>query len=144
MMLRKRSLDAEVPTSSMADIAFLLIVFFMLTTVFSSNAGIEHVLPGKHDDGEPEPAIHIIVESETGYRLDGEAYPMSELDHLTSHLNERLAVNAHTPVSLETEPAAPYGAMIRVLDQIRSLEDALENPIEVIVPDSAERALYLR
>jgi len=33
--LRVRRVDAVIPTASMADIAFLLIIFFMLTTSFS-------------------------------------------------------------------------------------------------------------
>ena len=31
---RTKALDANIPTASMADIAFLLIVFFMVSTVF--------------------------------------------------------------------------------------------------------------
>ena len=66
MELRNRSRfrrTAEVPTSSMADIAFLLIVFFMLTTVFSANRGIEHILPAKEDVEDPkdEEAIYIQI-----------------------------------------------------------------------------------
>ena len=144
MIFRKRALDAEVPTASMADLAFLLIVFFMLTTVFSTNAGIDHVLPGKTDGGDPEPAVHVVVQSEASFSLDGETYPMSRLDHLVGYLEDKLRTNSRKPVILETDPGAPYGAMIRVLDQIRALERVLETPIEVIVPDSAERALYLR
>ena len=35
MKIRKtKTIDAYIPTASMADIAFLLIVFFMITTVF--------------------------------------------------------------------------------------------------------------
>ena len=57
----------EIPTASMADIAFLLIIFFMLTAVYSSNFGLEYGLPKNEDlagsqgdqgrrglDGEPE------------------------------------------------------------------------------------------
>ena len=33
-ILKTRTLEANIPTASMADIAFLLIVFFMISTVF--------------------------------------------------------------------------------------------------------------
>ena len=39
--------QAEVPTSSMADIAFLLIVFFMLTAVFATTEGLQFEYPGR-------------------------------------------------------------------------------------------------
>jgi biopolymer transport protein ExbD len=39
--IRRTSPRSEIPTSSMADIAFLLIIFFMVTTVFSATKGLE-------------------------------------------------------------------------------------------------------
>ena len=42
---RKRKGKAEIPTSSMSDIAFLLIIFFMATTKFDVKEGIKLVLP---------------------------------------------------------------------------------------------------
>ncbi len=41
----KKKERAYIPTASMADIAFLLIVFFMVTTIFRVEKGIEIVLP---------------------------------------------------------------------------------------------------
>jgi biopolymer transport protein ExbD len=35
----------DIPTSSMADIAFLLLVFFLVTTVFDDERGLSLVLP---------------------------------------------------------------------------------------------------
>ena len=61
---RKKS-EPEIPTASMADIAFLLIVFFMITSVFSVTRGLEFQLP-KQDNAETPPdsqeeAIHVHV-----------------------------------------------------------------------------------
>ena len=65
MKLRERRRSAaEIPTSSMADIAFLLIIFFMLTAVFATTEGLQFDLP-KDDptqlDVQPEEAIHIKI-----------------------------------------------------------------------------------
>ena len=45
MKLKKKVLDSEIFTGSMADITFLLIIFFMVTMAFSSNRGIDFALP---------------------------------------------------------------------------------------------------
>ena len=45
MKLRRFSPGSEIPTSSMADIAFLLIIFFMVTAVFSATKGLAFRLP---------------------------------------------------------------------------------------------------
>ena len=42
---RKSRVAAVVPTSSMADIAFLLLIFFMVTTVFAKDRGLKIVFP---------------------------------------------------------------------------------------------------
>jgi len=42
---KKKRLEAYIPTASMSDIAFLLILFFMVTTVFRVEKGITIILP---------------------------------------------------------------------------------------------------
>lgn len=42
---RKSEASSEVPNSSMADIAFLLLVFFMVTTVFQKDRNVDIVWP---------------------------------------------------------------------------------------------------
>ena len=41
----KREMRVVIPTASMSDIAFLLIIFFMLTTVFRKEIGLKVILP---------------------------------------------------------------------------------------------------
>jgi biopolymer transport protein ExbD len=41
----KREMRVIIPTASMSDIAFLLIIFFMLTTVFRKEIGLQVILP---------------------------------------------------------------------------------------------------
>lgn len=46
MKLARRSRGGvAIPTASMSDIAFLLILFFMVTTIFSTEKGLDLVLP---------------------------------------------------------------------------------------------------
>ena len=52
MKLTKTRASDEIPTSSMADIAFLLIVYFMVTATFAATRGLDFALP-KDDDTPP-------------------------------------------------------------------------------------------
>ena len=112
----------EIPTSSMADIAFLLIIFFMLTAVFTSNRGLQFAFP-KEDptrlDVQPEEAVHIKITGEQQYLVD--KTPMS-LDSLAGYVEAKMGQNPGKPVIIQTQGHVPYRVMIEVFDVLRQLE----------------------
>ena len=72
LLKKKERSEAEIPTASMADIAFLLLIFFLVTTTIDVDTGIGMVLPPKlEDDVEPPPVkernmLKILVEAGQG------------------------------------------------------------------------------
>jgi len=48
-MAKRRFKGGEIPTSSMADIAFLLLIFFLVTTTIDTDKGLGIVLPPPGD-----------------------------------------------------------------------------------------------
>lgn len=66
MKFKRKKTSPEIPTASMGDVAFLLIIFFILTTTFSINKGFDFGLPPKEQDSTEEqqerrPAVTVIV-----------------------------------------------------------------------------------
>ena len=76
MQLSKRRHAEEIPTSSMADIAFLLLIFFMVTTVFSvtKGMGITQDLKPLPSGGAPERAVHLSIQADNGLLLNGQPF----------------------------------------------------------------------
>ncbi|GAB4229311.1 MAG: biopolymer transporter ExbD [Acidobacteriota bacterium] len=114
--------SVEIPTASMADIAFLLIVFFMLTAVYTTNQGLRFQFPKDDPDElniQPEEAIHIQILGEGTYRVD--RVPMT-VDELTAYIAEKMRQNPSKPVIIQTLPEVPYAAMVDVFDLLKQLQ----------------------
>ncbi|MXZ36946.1 MAG: biopolymer transporter ExbD, partial [Holophagales bacterium] len=82
MKLDRDRPDDEIPTSSMADIAFLLIVFFMVTTTFTATRGLDFALPEDDDDPpvvEKEESVLIEVKPNGELIVDQEPIQLHEI-----------------------------------------------------------------
>ncbi len=122
---KKRRDVGEIPTSSTSDVAFLLLIFFIVMPMKSDEIGLSMVLPGK---ATAESTVRVrqsnvaTIRVLAGNTLTFEDAPIA-LSRLQQAIRERLAGNDQTVVVLETHPDADYGMMIACLDEIK-LADA--------------------
>ncbi|MBT8405337.1 MAG: biopolymer transporter ExbD, partial [Gemmatimonadetes bacterium] len=61
---KKSKVSDEIPSSSMADIAFLLLIFFLVTTVFPKDKGLSIVLPEESEEVEvnQKNILHLVIQ----------------------------------------------------------------------------------
>ncbi len=137
MKIIRREVPAEIPTASMADVAFLLIIFFLVTSIYSVTRGIQFSLP-KHDEAaltaEPEAATLIEIASTGALTVDSR--PMALAD-LQGYLLPKLERNPTKSVILQTSLEAPYHAMTDVFDELRQV--GVQN---LVIPTTTELQLY--
>ena len=132
---KKRRDVGEIPTSSTSDVAFLLLIFFIVMPMKSDEIGLSMGLPGK---ATAESTVRvrqsnvatIRVLASNALTFDDAPVPLSRLQQM---IRERLAGNDQTVVVLETHPDADYGMMIACLDEIK-LADARKVSLKTTKP----------
>lgn len=122
---KKSKVSDEVPTSSMADIAFLLLIFFLVTTVFPKDRGLAIVLPEESEEVEvnQKNILHIviqptgIVEVRRGESQQVQSVTPAEIEGIW---RQDVAANPNLIAGVKTHPDAPYRFMIDVLDALQT------------------------
>jgi biopolymer transport protein ExbD len=122
---RKERVSDEIPTASMADIAFLLLVFFLTTTVFNEEKGLPIVLPEAEQeeiDVSPKNLIFFLVQPDGSVvvrRGESEQEQVVSSSQIEDLLRAELAANENLIAAIKTAPTAAYRHMVDVLDEVK-------------------------
>ena len=120
---RTKILEALIPTASMADIAFLLIVFFMISTVFQvDKTSVELPRSQKDTRGEvvKESAFVIIQEDGVIKASDGiEDSQLVNIEDIAVHASTWMQKNPNKPVVIKADARCKYGLVDDILEQVR-------------------------
>lgn len=134
------NISDEIPTSSMADVAFLLVVFFMLTMAFNATKGLDLTLPKDSPDAEIVPEESVLVEVARGGSLMVDQRPM-KLSKLLEYLAPKLERNPYKPVIVHPMADSEYHFMVEVLDELRHGRTALGLASHIVVAIPTEREM---
>lgn len=119
MMLEKeRKRAAEIPTASMADIAFLLLIFFLVVTTIDVDKGLGLTLPPKGEDIEvrSQNICNILVNAQGAVLIDEKP---AQINLINEIITRRITENPKLIISLKTARETKYEVYIRVLDQLK-------------------------
>lgn len=119
MIRNRRFKGGEIPTGSMADIAFLLLVFFLVTTTIDTDKGLGIVLPPAGDveiEIQKKNILNCLINSQGRVLLDEEPTDVEQIGRI---VKKRLGQNPLLIVSVKSHPKTPYSDYIRVIDQLK-------------------------
>ena len=115
---RQSKVDASFSASSMTDLMFLLLTFFLvLTTLISPNA-IKVVLPQSNSQVKDKAVTTITITKELTYHLDGNTTPIP-FNQLENRLRESLGEQEKPTVSLHADQTVPYNEVVKIINIIR-------------------------
>jgi biopolymer transport protein ExbD len=102
----------------MADIAFLLIVFFLVSTIFSNEMGLQILLPEKGEEVRVRKTnlARVYVNEFGEVKIDGD--PIKH-DNIPDRAKTMLAENDSLIFSIKTHPEARYEYMVTAFDKLK-------------------------
>lgn len=114
---------ASIPTASTGDIAFLILIFFMSTSMFAKEKGLKIVLPeaGEGKKIPPENILQVNVNPQ-GQVMVGTALEtpvVVAIPELRELVVKRIAANKDLAISFRVSRGAPYRVMVDVFDQLK-------------------------
>lgn len=122
--------EAEIPMASLADIAFLLLIFFLVATTINVDTGIGMTLPPLLEDEEPPPVrernmLSVLVNAQGDVLLEDEPSSVNRIReevrrHVTNYGQDPdYAENPDKAVvSIKTDAETNYSTYIEVLDEV--------------------------
>jgi len=115
---KRRFREGEIPTASMADIAFLLLIFFLVTTTIDTDKGIGLVLPAEGQEMEVHKSniLTCLINSSGQVLLGKEPVKIRDIARI---VRERIQQNPRLTISVKAHGKAEYSSYVEVLDQLK-------------------------
>lgn len=118
MKLARRSPEEpQINLTSLIDVVFLLLIFFMVTTTFVNDAGLRILLPEAGGDIQtpPQNYLEIVVDAADRVYVRGEPVPSDE-KVLRSELQNLANGDFARPLRLRADGRASHQAVVQVMD----------------------------
>jgi len=117
MKLRTRlKPENSIPVAAMADISMLLIIFFLLTSTFAKDIGLDITLPKAATSQDlPKRDVTIWVTSGGEVHIGGTVVP-PDRSLIVAALREVLKDESVESVTIRGDEGVNYGDVVRVMD----------------------------
>jgi biopolymer transport protein ExbD len=118
---RKSKVASEIPDSSLADIAFLLLIFFMVTTVFRKEKPREIETPDaeatQRVDEKRKNILHVWVDPDGSIYINDARVPLENVSDIVRPLYEE--TDQKLVIALRSDRNVPYGTINDITDELR-------------------------
>ena len=115
---KKQGVQNAIPTGSMADIIFLLLIFFMVTTIFKMEEGLPISLPRAETGSqlEREKLMNIWADRFSRVSINDKLVQVELIDIVVS---KRFEENRSLIVAFNIDKRTKYDLVSRIMDQLK-------------------------
>ncbi|HKP95992.1 MAG TPA: biopolymer transporter ExbD [Fibrobacteria bacterium] len=112
---KRRKKDVEIAIVNLVDVIFILLIFFIMTTTFSKETGLDITKPAAGSAGQLEKEnILVGISKEGTIHLDERQVDLAMLQAI---LRRELAEDADRAVVIISDRDADMGAVVDVMDE---------------------------
>ncbi|MFZ4772195.1 MAG: ExbD/TolR family protein [Ferruginibacter sp.] len=127
----KRSVEFSM--SSMSDLVFLLLIFFMITSTLVSPNAVKLLLPSSTSKTMAKQSVTVYINDQ--YQFFIEEIPSSQ-SMLQNSIEQRLAGQIDASVVLRADKTVPVQYIINVIDAINGINNKYNTKHKVILATS--------
>lgn len=121
----KRNLKADVgiDLTSLIDVVFILLLFFMLTTSFSRSSMLVINLPNAQGETVTAPPVQIDIEIESSgtYAINGDILSDNSIETLMSAIQNLAASDAEVPITITADASTSHQSVVTAMDAVARL-----------------------
>lgn len=105
------------------DVVFMLLIFFMVTTTFNRDAGLEIQLPtAAAEQTEPKAdRIEITIDAEGRYYVNQQALINTQLDTLKRAIKQTAGERRDVPFIISADAKTPHQAVVSAMEAAAQL-----------------------
>ncbi len=123
-MLFKKSVrpSNSISTASLPDIIFMLLFFFMVTTVLKKSQGIPIVVPSANQTKKIESKRHLAyiwADDKNNISIDDKLIPLSALNTISKVMRQKLDADNQLIVSLKIDKRTKMSLVTDIQEQLR-------------------------
>ncbi len=117
---RRQGVENRIPTASMADIIFLLLIFFMVTTIFKMEEGLPIILPRAKSgtDQERERLVHVWADRYNRVSINDKLIRVNDVHKI---IGRKLEENRGLIVAFNVDHRTKYGLVSDIMEELKEV-----------------------
>ena len=123
-------------SSSMSDLVFLLMIFFMLTSTLVAPNAIKLMLPSSSSKTMAKQTVTVYVNEEMSYFVDETQADETQLMEL---INSKIGTDTQATVVLRSDKSVPVQYIVNVIDAVNQINNATGNNHKVILATAPKK-----
>ena len=137
MAIKSRNkIEPTFNSSSMSDLVFLLLIFFMLTSTLVAPNAIKLMLPSSNSKTMAKQTVTVYVNEQYQYFVDETPADETQLMDL---INSKIGNDSQATVVLRSDKSVPVQYIVNVIDAVNDINSATGNNHKVILATAPKK-----